>query len=167
MRKIYGAKERQDGLYRIGRKKWQLIFGFFKDSEDDESGYNYRETFDHKPSTEEIVKVIKEQVNADVDAKILTGFVWRDMPVWLSTENQFNYKAAYDVAIQTNGASLPKKFKFGTDDKPEYFVFDTLEVFSDFYLKAMAFVDSTLGDGWDLKDSIVDADGNLLIPIYE
>ncbi|MCM1337694.1 MAG: hypothetical protein NC187_08320 [Candidatus Amulumruptor caecigallinarius] len=167
MRKIYGAQERQDGLYLIGRKKWQLIFGFFKDSEDAEFGYNYRETFDHKPSTEEIVKAIKEQVNADVDAKIISGFVWRGMPVWLSTENQFNYKAAYDMAVQTGGASLPRKFKFGTDDKPEYFVFDSLEVFTDFYLKAMAFVDATLSDGWDLKDSVVDADGNLLIPIVE
>lgn len=167
MRKIYGAQERQDGLYRIGRKKWQLIFGFFKDSEEDESGYNYRETFDHRPSTEEIVRVIKEQVNADVDAKILSGFSWRDMPVWLSTENQFNYKAAYDVAVQTGGASLPKKFKFGTDDKPEYFVFETLEDFSDFYLKAMSFVDSALDACWDLKDSVTDDEGNLLIPVYE
>lgn len=167
MIKIYGVQERQDGLYRIGRKKWQLIFGFFKDSEDDESGYNYRETFDHKPSDDEIVKVIKEQINADVDAKILSGFVWRGMSVWLSTENQFNYKAAYDMAVQSGGATLPNMFKFGTDDNPEYFNFKTLADLSDFYLNAMKFVYGTIEDGWQLKNNIVGSEGNLQIPIYE
>ena len=40
------------------------------------------------------------------------------MPVWLSSENQFNYKAAYDLAVQTGGATLPVTFKFGTDEVP-------------------------------------------------
>ena len=29
------------------------------------------------------------------------------MNIWLSSENQFNYKVAYDLALQTNGANLP------------------------------------------------------------
>lgn len=167
MRKIYGAQERQDGLYSIGRNKWQLIFGFGKDSEDDDTGYNYRETFNHRPSDEEIENCIVSQVNADVEAKILSGFSWRDMPVWLSTENQFNYKAAYDLAVQTGGQSLPVKFKFGTDRKPVYFTFDNLVDFADFYFKSSAFVINTLNEGWEEKDRIKDEDGNMILPVYQ
>ena len=59
MNKIYGATERQDGLYKIGRNKWELIYGFGKDSEDEEVGYNYRERFDYKPAADEIKAVVQ------------------------------------------------------------------------------------------------------------
>ena len=38
MKKIYGATERQEGLYKIGRNKRELIYGFGKDSEEAETG---------------------------------------------------------------------------------------------------------------------------------
>ncbi|MBQ4589116.1 MAG: hypothetical protein IJA95_07500 [Bacteroidaceae bacterium] len=92
--------------------------------------------------------------NEKIDKKILEGFVWNDMSVWLSTENQFNYKAAYDLAIQTGGMNLPIKFKFGTTDEPVYHTFETLEELSDFYVKAMAYINTCLEEGWIEKDSI-------------
>jgi hypothetical protein len=76
------------------------------------------------------------------------------MPVWLSTENQFNYKAAYDLAIISQGKSLPVVFKFGTTENPIYYTFDSLEEISDFYLSAMAYINNTLEEGWKAKDSI-------------
>ena len=76
------------------------------------------------------------------------------MPIWLSSENQFNYKTAYDLAVQTNGASLPIKFKFGTDESPVYYTFESLEDFSDFYMSAVAHVNTVLNEGWEKKDSI-------------
>lgn len=84
----------------------------------------------------------------------MSGFVWRNMPVWLSSENQFNYKAAYDLAVQTGGASLPVRFKFGTDDNPQYHTFTDLQEMADFYTSAMAYVNTTLNAGWEEKDSI-------------
>lgn len=152
MKKIYGAQERQDGLYCIGRNKWELIYGFGKDSPDDESGYNYRQRFTHKPTLKEIEDIIKSTINAETDAKIISGFVWRGMPVWLSQENQFNYKTAYDLAVQLNGANLPIKFKFGTDDEPQYFIFDNMEDFADFFIGASNYVNETLNAGWSEKD---------------
>ena len=50
-----------------------------------------------------------------------------DAPVWLSTENQYNYKAAYDLAVQTGGETLPVTFKFGSDEQPEYHTFEKLD----------------------------------------
>ena len=72
------------------------------------------QTFNYRPSLKEIQDIIYTWYNKQTDQAILNGFRWKGMPVWLSTENQFNYKAAYDLAVQTSGLSLPVKFKFGT-----------------------------------------------------
>lgn len=155
MDKIYGAKERQDGLYKIGRAKWELIYGFGQDDSDSETGYNYRQRFNgSKPSLDDVKTVVINQINANTDANILSGFVWNDMPVWLSTENQLNYKAAYDMAVQTQGASLPAKFKFGTDDNPVYHTFESLDVFEDFFTSMLKHVSDAIDAGWVEKDGI-------------
>ena len=67
-----------------------------------------------KPSREIIRTVILGWYNEEIDREILSGFVYEGMPVWLSSENQFNYKAAHDLAVQNGGATLPVTFKFGT-----------------------------------------------------
>lgn len=154
MDKIYGATARQDSLEQTGRQKWCLIYGFGKDGPTQEYGWNYRKIYDHKPGIDEIKTDIISQINEDTDAKILQGFVWHNMTVWLSSENQFNYKAAYDLAVQTNGASLPVTFKFGTEDEPRYHDFRTLDELADFYTKAIAYMQQTLADGWKEKDNI-------------
>ena len=48
-----------------------------------------------KPSFDAAKAAIIADINAQTDEKILSGFVWNEMPVWLSSENQFNFKAAY------------------------------------------------------------------------
>lgn len=111
-------------------------------------------SFPYKPTVDVIKDAILDIENAAIDKKILSGFVWNDMTVWLSSENQFNYKAAYDLAIQTNGANLPLTFKFGDSEDPKYHEFKTLEDLSDFYIKVVSFVNTTLAEGWKKKDSI-------------
>ncbi len=153
MEKIFGATERHDQLLVFGTERAVLIYGY---GEDDGQGYDYRHTFDHKPTEQEIRDVIIAQINANTDAKILTGFVWQEKQVWLSTENEFNFKAAYDLAVQTGGATLPVKFKLGEDGNgnPVYHTFTELSEFTDFYTKAIAFVNTTLNEGWAEKDGI-------------
>ena len=105
--------------------------------------------------TEKYVKDrVNKFINAETDWKIKSGFTWNDYKVWLSSENQFNYKAAYDLAVQTNGASLPVTFKFGDNDNPVYHEFTTLEELTDFYTKVLQYINTTLKEGWDKKDSI-------------
>ena len=60
----------------------------------------------NKPTIDDIKKIITASINQEVDNEIYSGFVWNGYSVWLSTENQFNYKAAYDLAVQTGGSSL-------------------------------------------------------------
>ena len=135
---------------KIGRNKWELIYGYGTDGV---SGWTYRERFEYKPTLEEIKEIIIAQVNRNVEEKILCGLMWRDMPIWLSTENQFNYKAAYDLAVQTGGQSLPVKFKFGTDDEPCYHTFQTVEELTDFYVQSIKYIQGKLDIGWDKKDA--------------
>lgn len=155
MEKIYGATERQDGLYNIGRNKWELIYGFGKDTEDAEFGYNWRMRFrGEKPTPTECVKHIKETINKVSEEKILSGFSWNGMPVWLSAENQFDYKIAHDLAVQSNGETLPVRFKFGTDEAPQYYTFESVEDIEDFFRSAIKYVSKVLNDGWEEKDFV-------------
>lgn len=112
------------------------------------------EIFHYKPTLNQLKNLILDWYNKEIDRKILQGFTWNDMKIWLSTENQFNYKAAYDLAVQTNGSNLPIIFKFGTTDNPIYYTFETLEDLTNFYTSAMSYINTTLVEGWKEKDNI-------------
>lgn len=129
------------------RVRWDV-----NEHEDGSADY-MEENFLGKPSDEVIRSVVLGWYNERINEAILSGFIYENMPVWLSTENQFNYKAAYDLAVQTSGATLPVTFKFGTDDEPQYREFITLEDLTDFYTKAMQHVQNTLAEGWKKKDA--------------
>lgn len=152
MEKVFGTEERHDSLIEHGTKKCVLIYGY---GEENGQGYDYRHVFDHIPTKEEVLAVIHKQVNDNTDQTILTSFVWNGKNVWLSTENEFNFKAAYDLAVQFGGANLPIKFKLGEDaeGKPVYHTFESMEEFTDFYTKAIAFVNTALNIGWAEKDA--------------
>lgn len=109
--------------------------------------------FRNKPSLSQIKDFILTEINKRTDRLILSGFVWKGIPVWLSMENQLNYKTAYDLAVQTNGQVLPT-FKFGTTESPVYYKFESLEDLKDFYISAMSYVTDTLAAGWQEKDKI-------------
>ena len=136
------------------RNRWHLRWDVQKNGED--GAANYMETmFPHRPSTDEIKSTILGWYNSEVNAKILSGFVWNNIPVWLSQENQSNFKATYDLAYQTSGEILPVKFKLGEDleGNPLYFTFKKMEMLTDFYTKAMKHIQDTLSDGWEMKDA--------------
>lgn len=133
----YGYQEMPDGenatWYEIcfyEKQKWSLTFNNVK-------------------------KAIIDDINARTDEKILTGFIWNEKPVYLSSENQFNFKAAYDLAVQTQGQTLPVTFKLGEKDgEPVYYEFTNMAEFTDFYIQAISFINNCLKEGWREKDSI-------------
>lgn len=162
MLKITNLKSKYIPLSKMASGRWMVNFAFKPYYDTDEEG-NKVETnlgtwtegiLPFKPSIEQLKTYIINAINKEVDNKILSEFVWKDMPIWLSTENQFNYKAAYDLAIMSQGKTLPVMFKFGTTDNPMYYTFETIEDISDFYISAMAYINNTLNEGWKIKDSI-------------
>lgn len=140
---------------RIRKYRVRWDFQPYTNEEGEEQGVTFVEAeIGHKPSIEEVKEVVTAGYNEKIDERIISGFEWNGMKVWLSSENQFNYKAAYDLAIQTNGYNLPITFKFGTTEEPVYHTFTSVEELSGFYLQAMAYINNTLAEGWKEKDSI-------------
>lgn len=133
------------------RGRWRIRWNV-QQREDGRTTYVEKE-FDHKPTVEEIRQSVINWYNEQTDETILSGFTYKGMQVWLSSENQFNYKTAYDLAVQTSGASLPVTFKFGTDEEPKYHTFTNLEELTEFYTSAVAHVQAALAEGWSKKDS--------------
>ena len=162
MLKITNLKSKYIPLSQMASGRWKLHFGFVPFYEVDEEGNKtetnvgtwYETWLSGKPTLEQIKNIVLNAINKEVDNKILSGFVWKDMSIWLSTENQFNYKAAYDLAVMSQGKTLPVMFKFGTTDNPVYYTFETLEDISDFYISAMDYINTVLSEGWKQKDSI-------------
>jgi len=132
------------------KNKWRIRWDV-QPSGDNSANY-MEEEFDHKPATNEIKSIVTAWYNEQINREILSGFKYNGSVVWLSQENQFNYKAAFDLAVQTGGATLPVTFKFG-DEEPEYYKFESLKEISDFYTAAMQHIQNTLEDGWQKKDA--------------
>ena len=151
-----GLKADYRPIAEIGPNAYLICWGYkprrSKEGEA-ERGIWMEEVVTFKPSIGYIKNLVIGWYNKNIDAKILSGFKWNDMPIWLSSENQFNYKAAYDLAVQTGGANLPITFKFGTTNEPVYHTFTTVEELNGFYLSAMAYINNTLAQGWKDKDS--------------
>lgn len=130
--------------------KWMVLWAIGYE----ENSFTFMaEEFNHKPILQEIKDTILAWYNTRIEEKILSEFTWRDIPVWLSMENQFNYKVAYDIATQSGGEILPT-FKFGNTESPVYYKFESLEDLKDFYISAMSYVTDTLATGWQAKDKI-------------
>lgn len=136
------------------RDKWRVRWNVVADEDTGTAEY-MEEDFDHKPTVEEVKELITGWYNEQTNKKIVSGFQWKGMPVWLSTENQSNYMSAYTVAMQTNGANLPVTFKFGTDNEPVYRQFDEMATLSDFCVGMNRFIQGAVEDGWEQKNAVL------------
>lgn len=134
------------------RGYWRIRFDV--QIKDDGSADYYEHRFFAKPQLEVIKSVITEFINEQTNATILSGLKYENQLVWLSAENQANYKAAYDLAVQTQGESLPYKVKLGGEDAPVYREFTSLQDFNAFYLSVQKHINDTINDGWKRKDAI-------------
>lgn len=124
-----------------------------------EEVYNMQLTIieEYVPTRKEMVKLLQGRINERVNTEILSGFVWQEMEVWLSIENQSNYKAAYDLNYQAQAMQkpfTPVKFKFGTDEKPIYYTFTSFDDLADFFLSAFAYIQSCYQSGWEEKEAL-------------
>ncbi len=111
------------------------------------------EVFNHKPNIEEIREVIEAYYNQEVQEKIKQGFKWKDYNVWLSLENQINYKSIYDL-IENKTLEKPPTIKVYKELKSAYYQFNSLQEFKDFYSEISMFIKNTLEEYWLIKDDI-------------
>ena len=116
--------------------------------------FTYEECTLKNPTINEIKDLIIDFYNKKCDQEIIQGFYFEGHEVWLTTENQFNYKSAWGLAFQTNGANLPSTFKFGTNEKPIYRVFETVSDLQDFYVQSITYIENVLKKYWLIIDGI-------------
>ena len=146
MEKIYGTKKRQDCLVRTGRSKWILFYGLGKDEENSENGWEYRHTFDHKPTLSEVKELVVSAINTATEEKIINGFVWNGKAVYLSPENQLNFSAI--ERSEKIPYPLILKINEQEDGTPIYHTFENADDFIAFSQAACAYVIKTVQEGW-------------------
>lgn len=133
----YGLQETRDGLY-----EWYEVY-FYKKQK-------------NSISFKDVKDAILEDINKQTDEKILNGFVWNNINVWLSSENQTNFSEAQRMASVKPELVLPVTFKLGEidDETPVYHTFETFEELDGFYTQAFGYINQCLNEGWQRKDAI-------------
>lgn len=133
------------------RGKWRVRWDVAVDA-DGNASY-MEEEFNHCPTEDEIKTLICGWISDNTREKIISGFRYEDVPVWLSEQNQANYERAYLQATLCKG-SLPVTFKFGTDDEPVYKTFETTAELENFYRAFSDYIQRTQVEGWNARDMV-------------
>lgn len=109
--------------------------------------------YDYKPTMDDIKEFVYGVINKHTDEKILSGFRWQGMNIWLSGEYQRNFAEAHRL-VMADESVLPMTFKMGEDDlrNPVYHTFETFSELDDFYKSAFAYIKKCQEDGWSEKD---------------
>ena len=71
------------------------------------------------------------------------------MSIWLSSENQFNFKAFYDLAVEGK-VSYPQTFKFNDT----FYSFTNFEDLENFYISSIRWIQQCLSECWTKKAQI-------------
>ena len=175
MNKVFGIQSdfayvRDDGSRYVIGYNLQPVDG-------DDEHFTWNEVYLYKRqqsllALQDVKQAIINDINAQTDERILSGFAWtpeggESVPVWLSSENQFNFKAAFDLAMMTEGATLPVTFKLGEqeDGTPVYHEFATVGDLQSFYTGAVAYINRTLAEGWQEKDALDFSPYEALFPV--
>lgn len=161
-RKVKNRKEVFKPIVKIGDKSCIVAWDYKPVTKINNKGIEVEtplaiwqeESFNFIPTIDFIKEMIYNYYNAMIEEEIICGFEWNGMKVWLTSENQFNYKSIYDLAIQNENGILPVTMKFGTTDKPTYYTFKKVDDLRNFYISCINHIQTTLKKGWQKKDDI-------------
>ena len=110
--------------------------------------------FNYKPSLDEIKKTINSSINLKTKNDIENNFVWNNLSINLSIENQIDYSLLLNTTIFQNGSNLPEKVKFKVNNENTYYEFETIEDMKDFVIAMNNHIRKYLQIGYGLKDNI-------------
>ena len=170
MNKVFGRKECFVPL-REDASRWIVSYDYTEETDGENATwyevYFYKKT-DGKPGIERIRDAIIADIDARTDERILSGYEWtvlhgdedgshigETVNVWLTMENQNNFKEAHRIAGNNASLVIPVKFKI-SEDAEKYAIYETFNSFEElnaFYLGAFAYVKACLDAGWQKKDA--------------
>lgn len=167
MNKVNGLKSEFAYLQEDASR---IIIGY-NYHEVDETHAEWNEVYVYKKqrsslSFAEIKKAIKDDIDSDTDDKILCGYEWtilhgddegKTVKVWLSKENQNNFKAKHDAAKEyPDLVTFPMKYKVSEDENENaiYEVFESFEELVRFFVGGLGYIETCYQAGWAIKDSI-------------
>lgn len=140
---VRSSNKNVKGLECIDPKRniWRLRWNFSEDS--------YEEAeFRHKPDLEEIKTFITNWHNSQIESKILNGFSWGGIKVYLSRDNQMN------INMFVNSTVFPLTIKLGTDEEPVYYTFNTTDELKNLRNSMANYIKKCLNEGWNIKKNI-------------
>ncbi len=142
--KQHGAERADTKLNRISDTNFTLFCSF---GMDDLGGYRWRKDYDHRPTVVELRSDIETLINEQTRQHILTGFSYDDKPVWLSQENQLNFRAP---------VKLPVRFKLceDADGNPVYHTFESRDELDGFNRAVAGHIVQCLEEGYREKDAV-------------
>jgi hypothetical protein len=156
MSKVFGLTERYSLIDTSGSKTL-VNYGIEHVDEINSTWHevSFSKAHGELPNINDVKEAIINDINNDTDAKILSGFVWNGVNVWLSEENQRNFSEAQRMAEKYGDAVLPLRFKLGEDSEgnPVYHTFETVAELDAFYTQAFRYVNQCLNEGWAIKDN--------------
>jgi hypothetical protein len=126
-----------DSRRNIWRLRWDILEDSFEEVE-----------FRHKPTEEEIRTTITNWYNSQIEDKIINGFVWKGIKIYLSRDNQMNY------ALFSDSEMTPLTLKLGTEEEPIYHTFNSRLELENFRKSISSHIRSCLQEGWNKKKSI-------------
>ena len=166
MNKVFGEKE----LYAPIRKDFnRIIICYGYNDEPDGANGTWYEIYGISKNNlnfQNVKNAIVADINAQTDEKILNGYEWtilhgndagKTVKVWLSAENQNNFKAFHDAVKEYPGIdAFPVTYKLAEDENgnPVYETFENMGALSQFYLGIVSYIKQTISEGCARKDSI-------------
>lgn len=168
--KVFGMKS--DFAY-LREDASRIVVGYdYK--EIDETHAEWYEIYFYKVNVSKLtLQQIKDAIDKDIDEqtdeKILNSYQWEVLNgedeglvvnVWLSKENQSNFKAKHDVAKEyPNLVTWPMKYKVSEIEedgkkRPVYEYFQNIEELVQFYIGGLNYIEECYNAGWVRKDSI-------------
>lgn len=110
------------------------------------------EEYGTKPTIHDIKETIFAWVNQKATNSIVQDFIYNDVQIWLSNENQANYAAVFAVLMQ-NESILPITVRGGSNEAPHTLTFETAASFRTFWMAARQHIDQTVHAAWQEKDN--------------
>lgn len=169
MNKMYGIKSDFAPVREEGSR---IVVSYDLTQLEDKKHYEWLEVYLYKRQNssmltlEAVKKAILSDIDADTDANILSGYQWTVLhgddegkvaSVWLSKENQMNYKAKHDAARDyPDLVTFPMKYKIAeTEESVDvYEEFQDINELAQFFIGAISHIESCVNAGWARKKSI-------------